>query len=139
MTDFNTYIVEFKNGGIINIDTRGEFYRGGCPTCEIGSERINYITVETTNYIIKTILAKEYSFAISKDYDNYYEEDMATGIDVQTLLDILDIENTDQITEQEFVKYFTNAIVDTTDCVDIRVTRKELTSNFYYYDEDFLK
>ena len=138
MTNYD-YIMNFTDGGITNIETNGE-YSSGCPTCDYGAERINYIELETTNYVIRAALASGYHFAIGTGYDGEgYNESEACDISIQDLVNILDIKNPEQMTEREFINYFTNAIITRTDYVDIRVTRRNMSNDWCTYDADFVK
>lgn len=138
MTNYD-YIMNFTDGGITNIETNGE-YCSGCPTCDYGAERINYIKLETTNYIIKAALASEYYFVIGTGYDGVgYSVSDASDISIQDLVKILDIKNSEQMTEHEFINYFTNAIITRTDYVDIRVTRRNMSHDWCTYDTNFVK
>ncbi len=130
-------IIEFKDGALTELNTRGEYTRGGCPTCGFGSERINYIEARTTNYKIKAILAQEYSYAIANDRYGRYNDDDIT-VEAQDVIDILDIKNPEQLTEKQFVSYFIQALIEITNyAVDIRVTGFAM-KDFYYYDEEFI-
>lgn len=55
--------IEFADGNkLISYDDDTESY-SGCPTCDYGSEYINNIDVETTNYRIKARFNQMYEFA----------------------------------------------------------------------------
>lgn len=130
-------IIQFKDGALKVLDTRGEYTSGGCPTCDIGSERINYIEARTTNYKIRAILAQEYGYAITNDRYGLYDDGDIT-VEAQDVIDILDIKNPEQLTEKQFVSYFIQALLEITNyAVDIRVTGFAM-KDFYHYDEEFI-
>ena len=96
MTDF---IVEFKNGGILDIKADATYIHGSCPTCEIGAERINHIEIITTKYIITINACDQYSYVFG-------DEDVRGNPPVLTVADIIeifDIENAADVTEEDFV------------------------------------
>lgn len=96
MTDF---IVEFKNGGILDIKTDATYVPGNCPTCEIGAERINNIEIITTKYIITINTCGQYSYVFG-DEDAWENPPVLTVADI---IEIFDIENAADVTEEDFV------------------------------------
>ena len=91
MTINENIILKLIDGGIIDINTDND-YISGCPTCDYGSEYINYIEITTTKF--------KACFKISRMYDYVYDD----------LLKII-LPNLDVIKEMgelEFIQWFLN-------------------------------
>ena len=84
--------IKFADGNeLISYDDDTTSY-GGCPTCDYGSEYINDITVETTNYRINATFNQMYEYAFtSGDAIRIFAKDFS------------------RMTEDDFVKYLEGA------------------------------
>lgn len=82
--------IKFADGNeLISYDDDSMFY-SGCPTCDYGSEYINDITVETTNYSITATFNQMYEYAFTtsdairifaKDFSRMTEDDFVKYLD----------------------------------------------------------
>ena len=101
-------MLELADGGIINIDT-DKNYTSGCPTCDYGSEYINYIEIMTTKFKAK--------FRISQMYDYVYDDLLKIILpNINTIKGMLEI---------EFINWFLNKSLEKTDDVDYKLYDKD--------------
>lgn len=61
----NTILIKLTDGGLVDYKDDVE-YNSGCPTCDYGSEYINYITLYLTKYKVEVALNKMYGYLISQ-------------------------------------------------------------------------
>ena len=58
-------LIQLVDGGIFDIDT-DEYYYGGCPTCDYGSEYINEIDISMTKSNLHIVTNQMYEYAMSQ-------------------------------------------------------------------------
>lgn len=61
----NTILIKLTDGGLVDYKDDVE-YNSGCPTCNYGSEYINYITLYLTKYKVEITLNKMYDYLVSQ-------------------------------------------------------------------------
>lgn len=84
-------MLKLKDCELLDFDTGAYCYNSGCPTCEYGSEYVNRIVVETTNY------------KITIEINNMYEH-LLTQSDCIKLL-TCNLEKIQNMTEKEFIEF----------------------------------
>ena len=88
-------MIELIDGEIVDIKTDKDYIQG-CPTCDYGSQYINYITIITTKF--------EANFVINFMYDYAYDDLL------QIILPNIDIIK--KMCELEFIQWFLNDILE---------------------------
>ena len=135
MTKFSVdqyYIMNLKDGGVIAIDT-GYDYISGCPTCDWGAERTNYVKIELTNLIIEFILTQTYDYP----FETY-------KISLSDLVKLFAIQNPENMTQNEFVLYIVEKITKEYSRFSVRITSRGIMEDSSYNDgkweqKDFYK
>lgn len=61
----NTILIKLTDGGLVDYKD-DVYYNSGCPTCDYGSEYINYITLYLTKYKVEVTLNKMYGYLVSQ-------------------------------------------------------------------------
>lgn len=116
------YIMNLKDGEVMSIDT-GYDYTSGCPSCDYGAERTNYVKIELTDVIIEFILTETYEYP----FETY-------KISLSDLIKLFNIKNPEEMTQDQFVSYIVGWIMKDSNRFSVRITGKKSLDDSAYND-----
>jgi hypothetical protein len=114
--------MNLKDGGVMSIDT-GYDYTSGCPTCEYGAERTNYVKIDLKKTIVEFIITQTYEYPFE-----------CPTISFSQLIKLFDIKNPEEMTQDQFVSYIVGWIMRNYNRFSVRITGKESLDDYAYND-----
>ena len=116
------YIMNLKDGGVMSIDT-GYDYKSGCPTCDYGAERTNYVKINLKETIVEFIITNTYEYPFEYPIISFSQ-----------LIRLFDIKNPEEMTQDQFVSYIVGWIMRNSNRFSVRITGKESLNDYAYND-----
>lgn len=105
------YLLELIDGKLISIDSEDFCKNIGCPTCGYGSEFINDLDINLTNYRYIVTINRMYGYAFS----------------IGDLLNIIlgNIDTITKMTQLEFIDWFKNKVKEKADEITYKIIERK--------------